>query len=83
MIKILKFYADWCGPCKILKPRIDALKLKHPDVEFIDVNIEEQQALVNLYGVMSVPTIVVLNGDTEIDRMSGVVSDDKITRHFL
>lgn len=82
MIKVLKFYADWCGPCKILKPRIEALKIKYPKIEFVDINIEEQRDLVELYSIMSVPTIVILDGGGEVDRMSGVASDDRITRHF-
>lgn len=83
MIKVYKFYADWCGPCKILAPRIEALKKKHPEVEWEDVNIEEKEQLTKSAGVMSVPTILVFNGEVEVGRYSGVVPDSAITKHFI
>lgn len=82
MIKVLKFYADWCGPCKVLAPRIDALKEQYPDVEFIDVNIEEHPEMVLSHEVMSVPTIIIFDDDKQIDRMTGIVPDSSITKHF-
>lgn len=83
MIKVLKFYADWCGPCKILKPRIDALKKAHPEVEWQDINTEENQELVQALGIMSIPTILIFNNDIEIGRYSGIIPDSTITKHFI
>jgi thioredoxin 1 len=74
MIQVLKFYADWCGPCKILKNVIDQLKEDFKDVEFIDVNIEEQQDYVAQHGVMSVPTVLIFKNGEEIARKVGIQS---------
>ena len=65
-MKVLDFYADWCGPCQMLKPILEEVEKEHPDVEFVKVNIDEQQEMAEKYEVMSIPTLVFLNDDGEI-----------------
>ena len=58
------FYADWCGPCKMLAPIVEGLAGKHPEITFIKVNIDETPDLAERYGVMSIPTLIVFkNGE--------------------
>ncbi len=58
------FYADWCGPCKMLAPIVEGLAGKHPETTFIKVNIDETPDLAERYGVMSIPTLIVFkNGE--------------------
>lgn len=66
MMKVLDFYADWCGPCQMLKPILEQVEVEHPEVEFEAINIDEQQELAEKYSVMSIPTLVVLDDDGEI-----------------
>ena len=66
IMKVLDFYADWCGPCQMLKPILEEVEKEHPDVEFVKVNIDEQQEMAEKYEVMSIPTLVFLNDDDEI-----------------
>ena len=65
-MKVLDFYADWCGPCQMLKPILDEVEKEHPDVEFVKINIDEQQEMAEKYKVMSIPTLVFLDDDDKI-----------------
>ena len=69
-MKLLDFYAEWCPPCKTMDPLIEGLIADGANVEKIDIdkNMETAQS----YGVMSIPTYVVLDGDKEVQRFTGV-----------
>lgn len=55
---VVDFYADWCGPCKMLAPIIETLAQENEKITFVKVNVDEQEELVQSYGVMSIPTIL-------------------------
>jgi thioredoxin 1 len=83
-MKILKFYADWCGPCKQLSKLLDRLKEEHTDIEIIPINVEEEEELTSKYGIHNVPVLVKLNDDeVEIDRSLGAISFDKLKEFIL
>lgn len=74
MIKVLDFYADWCGPCKIMEPVFEELKEEYKGkVEFESIDVEQNGATAADYQVMSIPTFVVLKDDKEIDRRLGAM----------
>lgn len=77
-MKILDFYADWCGPCNAMKPTIAALIAEGYDVEKIDMDAEGSTERASEFGVMSIPTLVVLDGDKEVARFNGMTSKDTI-----
>ncbi len=64
---IIDFYADWCGPCRAMSPIIDEIAEEKADtIKVGKVNVDENQDLAMEYGVMSIPTIVILkNGKVE------------------
>ncbi len=64
---IIDFYADWCGPCKMMSPIIDEIAEEKTDsIKVGKVNVDENQDLAMEYGIMSIPTIVIIkNGKVE------------------
>ena len=59
MLEVKKFYATWCGPCKMLTPIMEKVQTKFSDVSFESVNIDEQFEVAQKYYVRSVPTVIV------------------------
>ena len=83
-MKVLDFYADWCGPCQMLKPVLEQVEKEHPEVEFEAINIDDKPDFAEQYEVMSIPTLVVLNDNGEIhDTLIGVMSKAEIERAIL
>ena len=68
MKKILYFTATWCGPCKVLKPKIQAMQSQLP-ITILDVDTNAEA--VGKYSIRNVPTIIVTNGSNEIGRLVG------------
>jgi thiol-disulfide isomerase/thioredoxin len=66
--RILRFTASWCQPCKGLALNLEAADIKVP-VEVIDIDVQSETAME--YGIRGVPTLVMLDGNTEMKRMSG------------
>ena len=86
-VELLDFYADWCGPCKVMEPLIDEIKNEMGDkiqVRKIDVDSDNDTAM--QFGVMSIPTFIVLKDGKEVDRAVGSQPKDsivsKITAHL-
>ena len=75
MIKVVRFTASWCAPCKGLAMQLASVETDIP-IEVVD--IDEQMDRAASAGVRSVPTMVMYDEDTEIKRVSGVLSSDKI-----
>lgn len=77
---LVDFYAEWCGPCKMLAPVIDNLSNEPigKKAEFAKLNIDESSDIASFYGVMSVPTLILFKGGEEQVRMVGVQPKDVI-----
>ena len=75
---LLDFYADWCGPCRMLGPVIDEIAEEATDFKVGKVNIDEQPELATKYQVMSVPTLVVIKNGEVANRVTGVTPKQKI-----
>lgn len=61
---LVDFYADWCGPCKMQSPIVEKLAQDRDDVKVCKLNIDEQRDIAIEYGVMSIPTIMIVkNGE--------------------
>ena len=77
-MKVLKFYATWCAPCKGLSMIVDGIK-DQVDISFEDVDIQEQLELAAKYGIRSVPTMVIVDDDgVEIKRQSGMLNEEQL-----
>jgi thioredoxin 1 len=70
------FYADWCGPCKMLIPRLERMETDFPDVKFVKVNVDHNRDYSMDMGIRSVPTIMFFEGSKMIGQSTGAQSDD-------
>lgn len=59
----IDFYADWCGPCKMVEPEVKKLANEVKDVEFVKVNIDRAKELADLFKIQAIPTFVMIVGD--------------------
>ena len=69
---LLDFYADWCGPCRMLSPIIDEIASEREDVVVGKINVDENPELASEFGVFSIPTLVVLKGGAVVNQAAGV-----------
>ncbi len=70
---LVDFYADWCGPCKAMGPVVEELASEYAGkVKVGKVNVDENQELAMKYGVMSIPTFLVLKGEEVVARTMGM-----------
>lgn len=75
---LIDFYADWCGPCKMLSPIVAEFAKENDSVKVVKINIEDNEELAVKYGVTSIPTLVVIeNGETK-DVSIGLISKSQI-----
>ena len=71
-LALVDFYADWCGPCKMLSPIIDEIAEERTDITVGKVNVDENNSLAAKYNVMSIPTIIIFKNGKEQTRVVGV-----------
>lgn len=74
MIKILHFTADWCAPCKRLKPIVEDYIIKNPGIEYETVDVDIKYAIAQEYGVQTIPTIIILKDGRVANRHMGIIS---------
>ncbi len=79
MIKFIDFYADWCGPCKLMDPIFREIESEYEGkIEFQKVDVESEGEMAAKFGIMSIPTFVILKDDKEIDRRTGAMPKEML-----
>ena len=68
---LLDFWAEWCGPCRMFSPIIDELAEKHDNIKVGKVNVDQQAELAQKFGIVSIPTIVIMKGREVISKSTG------------
>jgi thioredoxin 1 len=83
MVEMIKFGAEWCGPCRMMKPAIASIREKYAtdaEVNITDVDVDDNSEMSKEYGVRSIPMIVFLKDNVVSEKKVGVLSATEIER---
>ena len=75
---LLDFYADWCGPCRMVAPIVHEIAEENENVIVGKINVDDEPELAQKFGVMSIPTLVVLKNGEEVARATGARAKPQI-----
>ena len=75
---LLDFYADWCGPCRMVLPIVEEIAGERDDVIVAKINVDDEPELAERFGVFSIPTLVVMKNGEVVNKSSGARPKDQI-----
>lgn len=76
---LVDFWAEWCGPCKQLAPRIEELAEDYDgDVKFVKVDVDDNQELAGQFGIRSIPTLLLFDDGEKVEQIVGSVPKERI-----
>ncbi len=75
---LLDFYADWCGPCRMVSPIVEEIASEHPEYKVCKINVDEHQNLASSFQVMSIPSLFVMENGKVVNQSTGAVPKAKI-----
>ncbi|TAK16520.1 MAG: thioredoxin [Nitrosarchaeum sp.] len=70
---LVDFWADWCGPCKMMHPVFESLSKKYPKIKFARVNVDQNQNIAMRFAVQSIPMFIMFKSGQIVDKMVGAV----------
>ena len=74
---LVDFYADWCGPCRMLSPIIDEVSTEQ-NIKVVKVNVDNHEDIAKKYGIMSIPTIILFKNGEETNKNIGLLSKEDL-----
>ena len=81
-VVLVDFYADWCGPCKMLAPVIEGLADKMTNVSFYKLNVDNSSDIATRYGVQAIPNLIIFKDGKAVDQITGFVPEGEIVNHL-
>ena len=68
---LMDFWAPWCGPCRMVVPLVEEIAKERSDIKVVKINVDEEQELAMPFGVMSIPTLVVMKNGKIVNQVTG------------
>ena len=68
---LMDFWAPWCGPCRMVGPLVEEIAKERSDIKVVKINVDEEQELAMQFGVMSIPTLVVMKNGKVVNQVTG------------
>ena len=68
---LVDFWAPWCGPCRMVVPLVEEIAKERSDIKVVKINVDEEQELAMQFGVMSIPTLVVMKNGKIVNQVTG------------
>ena len=75
---LVDFWATWCGPCQMMSPIVDEIAVEREDIKVGKVNVDEQRALTEKFGIMNIPTLLVFKNGSAAGRIVGFKPKEEI-----
>ena len=75
---VVDFWAEWCGPCKMLKPIIEEVAKKEKKIKFGKIDVDTQSELAQKFEIMGIPTLIFFKNGKDIDRTSGFMEKEEL-----
>lgn len=79
---LVDFFAEWCGPCKMIGPVLEEISKEETDIKIVKVNVDEQGVLAQQFGVMSIPTLILFKDGEKIDQMVGFAPKPQLKEFY-
>jgi len=79
---VVDFYADWCGPCKVVGPILEGLSNELTQISFGKVNADDEGELAGQFNISSIPTVLIFKNGAPVNQLVGAMSKDAFKRAF-
>lgn len=74
-MEIIKFSAEWCGPCKAYKNIFDKVVSEYNDISVIEVDVDKDTDITKKHGILSIPMTIISKNNVELDRLKGLINE--------
>lgn len=75
---LIDFNADWCGPCRMIRPTLDDIASNNDNIKIVSINIDDEDELADKYEVSSIPCLVLIKDGKEVNRNVGLIAKDQL-----
>lgn len=75
---LLDFWAEWCGPCRMVSPIVDEIAEETNNIKVGKINVDDEPELAQKFGIMSIPTLILMKNGTEVKRLIGARSKSEL-----
>jgi thioredoxin 1 len=77
---VVDFWAEWCGPCRVVSPMLERVAREHPEIRIAKVDVDEEPGLASAHGVRGIPTLIRFDGGRETLRVTGALPYEQLLR---